>query len=149
MRIAQLASLAESVPPSLYGGTERVISWITEELVNQGHSVTLFASGDSITSANLAAIPGCSKALRLQYQNDDAGFQKAVAKSNKVLLEMVVKREDEFDMIHCHSDIYQWPALEEGLGKRIRSKVLTTMHGRLGMSLLTPIIVNILMWFRF
>ena len=63
MRIAQVAPLYESVPPKLYGGTERVVSWLTEELVRLGHDVTLFASGDSLTTARL--VPACKKALRL------------------------------------------------------------------------------------
>ena len=96
MRIAQVAPLAEAVPPKLYGGTERVVSWLTEELTRQGHDVTLFASGDSTTSAELV---GCApKGLRL------AGIRDHVA-SHLVMLNEVRTRADQFDIIHFHVDL--------------------------------------------
>jgi hypothetical protein len=78
MRIAQVAPLYESVPPTLYGGTERVVSWLTEELVRLGHEVTLFASGDSLTTARL--VPGCKKALRLDSNCVDQLFRLTKAR---------------------------------------------------------------------
>jgi glycosyltransferase involved in cell wall biosynthesis len=97
MRIAQIAPLAEAVPPKLYGGTERVVSWLTEELVRQGHDVTLFVSGDSQTSAEL--MPCVSHGLRL------AGIRDHTA-PHLVMLNEVRRRADEFDVIHFHVDLY-------------------------------------------
>src|SRR5690349_17236706 len=96
MRIAQVAPLYESVPPRLYGGTERVVSWLTEELVREGHDVTLFASGDSLTNARL--IPVCSRALRLDPQCIDP------LAHHVNLLERVSQYKSEFDIIHFHID---------------------------------------------
>src|SRR3954465_6291163 len=94
MRIAQLAPLAESVPPKLYGGTERVVAWLIEELVALGHDVTLFASGDSKTSARL--VPAWPRALRLgRPRSDPMAAQTA-------LLEAVARHATEFDVIHAH-----------------------------------------------
>src|SRR5437867_2603858 len=101
MRIAQVAPLFESVPPTLYGGTERVVSYLTEELVRQGHDVTLFASGDSVTEAELVA--GCPCALRL---NDKCVDQLAC---HFTMLERVLKRSHEFDLIHFHVDYLHFP----------------------------------------
>src|SRR3954470_24117092 len=116
MRIAQLAPLAESVPPKLYGGTERVIAWLIEELVELGHEVTLFASGDSGTHARLQ--PVWPKALRLgRPRSDPAG---ALARS----LEMVARRASEFDIIHCHTDWLHLPLLA-----RQNVPFVTTLHG--------------------
>ena len=117
MRIAQVAPIAESVPPKLYGGTERVVSWLTEELVSQGHQVTLFASGDSLTSAEL--VPTVPEGLRL------AGIRDHIA-STLVMLDQVRKRANEFDIIHFHVDLLQFPMFQ-----RIFSKCVTTLHGRL------------------
>src|SRR3712207_6002706 len=94
MRIAQVAPLYEAVPPQLYGGTERIVSFLTEGLVRRGHQVTLFASGESVTTARLVA--GRSRALRL-----DPGLQSATAAHLKMLSE-VMRRADEFDVIHLH-----------------------------------------------
>ena len=94
--IAQVAPLAEAVPPGLYGGTERVVFWLTEELVRQGHQVTLFASGDSKTSANL--VPSVPRGLRL------AGIRDHTA-STLVMLDQVHRRANEFDIIHFHVDL--------------------------------------------
>src|ERR1700688_530432 len=96
MRIAQVAPLYESVPPVLYGGTERVVSWLTEDLVRLGHDVTLFASGDSVTNARL--VPICPRALRL-----DAQCKDPVA-HHVVMMERVFQEAANFDLIHFHVD---------------------------------------------
>src|SRR3954469_21988082 len=96
LRIAQVAPLYESVPPKLYGGTERIVSYLTEELVRQGHEVTLFASGDSETRARL--IPGCRQSLRL-----DSNCVDQMA-HHTLLVEQVFQRIHEFDVIHFHID---------------------------------------------
>jgi glycosyltransferase involved in cell wall biosynthesis len=120
MRIAQVAPLAESVPPKLYGGTERVVSWLTEELIDLGHEVTLFASGDSVTRARLvSAVP---RALRLSRPHGDP------ASAYAALLEAVAERAGEFDVIHCHIDWMHLPLL-----RRLGVPFLTTMHGRLDL----------------
>src|SRR5579885_2755795 len=97
MKIAQIAPLVESVPPALYGGTERVVSWLTEELVAQGHDVTLFASGDSRTSAKLE--PVVPRSLRLDGIHNSTTY-------NLIALDMVARRMDEFDVIHFHIDFF-------------------------------------------
>lgn len=125
MRIAQIAPLAEAVPPKLYGGTERVVSWLTEELVRQGHQVTLFASGDSETSATLA--PDIPRGLRL------AGIRDHTA-SLLVMLNDVLQRADEFDIIHFHVDLLQFP-----LFQNLFHKCVTTLHGRLDLADFHPI----------
>ncbi|MCL2452993.1 MAG: glycosyltransferase family 4 protein [Alphaproteobacteria bacterium] len=125
MRIAQISPLAEAVPPRLYGGTERVVSWLTEELVRLGHEVTLFASGDSLTEARL--VPCVSQALRL------AGVKDFTA-NNLVMLDKVRKRADEFDIIHCHVDMLQFP-----LFQAMPNKLITTLHGRLDLPDYWPI----------
>lgn len=120
MRIAQIAPLHEAVPPRLYGGTERVISWLTEELVALGHDVTLFASGDSQTKAKLEAM--WPVALRLDGQvRDRNALQMA-------MLETVFRRVDEFDILHFHLDYYPFSMMS-----RLSKPHLTTMHGRLDM----------------
>jgi glycosyltransferase involved in cell wall biosynthesis len=125
MRIAQVAPLAEPVPPKGYGGSERVVSWLTEELVQQGHDVTLFASADSDTKAKL--IPCARRALRL------AGFRDHTA-SLLVMLDQVRRRADEFDVIHFHVDLLQFP-----LFQHLFHKSVTTMHGRLDLPDAHPI----------
>ncbi len=125
MRIAQIAPLAEAVPPKLYGGTERVVSWLTEELVRQGHEVTLFAAGGSQTSATL--VPGSASGLRLQGVRDHTA-------SNLVMLDRVRQRADEFDIIHCHIDLLQYPMFQT-----MAHKVVTTMHGRLDVPDFMPV----------
>jgi len=97
MRIAQIAPLTEAVPPKLYGGTERVVSWLTESLVSQGHEVTLFASGDSITAAKLEAV--CPRALRLAGAGDAHAL-------HMMMIELVARRAAEFDLIHFHLDYF-------------------------------------------
>jgi glycosyltransferase involved in cell wall biosynthesis len=118
MRIAQVAPLAESVPPKLYGGTERVIAWLTDELIELGHHVTLFASGDSLTRANL--IPVWPRALRLGRPRSDPAAALAA------LLEAVAQHAGSFDVIHCHLD---WAHLP--LFARLQVPFLTTLHNRL------------------
>jgi len=125
MRIAEVAPLAEAVPPRLYGGTERVVSWLVEELVQQGYEVTLFASADSCTGAKL--VPVVRKGLRL------AGIRDHTA-STLVMLEEVRRRAEEFDIIHFHVDLLQFP-LFQGLFP----KCVTTLHGRLDMPDVHPI----------
>ena len=119
MKIAQVAPLVESVPPKFYGGTERIVSYLTEELVRQGHRVTLFASGDSTTSAELHAI--VPTALRL----NEAIREPLVYAT--LQLEELRQRAEEFDVIHVHGDFLHLP-LARALGS---GNVITTMHGRL------------------
>lgn len=126
MRIAQIAPLYESVPPQLYGGTERVVSYLTEELVAQGHEVTLFASGDSQTSARL--ISQRRRGLRL-----DGGSVDQLA-CHYVMLENVVERAHEFDILHFHVDYLHFP-----FSKRCAVPHLTTLHGRLNIPELVPL----------
>ncbi len=117
MRIAQIAPLFESVPPRLYGGTERVVSYLTEELVRQGHQVTLFASGDSITSAEL--VPCTPRALRL-----DPGVRDPIP-HHMVMLDKAGERAADFDILHFHIDYLHFPLFRPQPGR-----TLTTLHGR-------------------
>ena len=126
MRIAQIAPLHEAVPPRLYGGTERVVSFLTEELVAMGHDVTLFASGDSVTGAELEAV--WPQALRLDPSIRDANAP------HMLLMEAVRRRAAEFDVMHFHVDY--WPF---GLFSRQRTPFLTTLHGRLDLPELQPV----------
>ena len=126
MRIAQIAPLTESVPPRLYGGTERVVSFLTEQLVAMGHDVTLFASGDSRTSAELAPMWPC--ALRF-----DATIRDAIA-PHMLMMEQVCQRAGEFDVLHCHLDY--WPF---SVFSRQDTPFLTTLHGRLDLPELRPV----------
>lgn len=126
MKIAQVAPLWESVPPVLYGGTERVVSFITEELVRQGHEVTLFASGDSTTKARL--MPMCGEALRPS---------KVIANYEAPLTAMIEKvfgSAGEFDLIHSHLEFIPFP-----LARRCRTPTLTTLHARLDQPELIPV----------
>jgi glycosyltransferase involved in cell wall biosynthesis len=125
MKIAQIAPLAESVPPKLYGGTERIVSYLTEELVAQGHDVTLFASGDSTTDARLVS---CSDvALRLNSAVQDQLPHQVV------MLEEVRQRAHEFDVLHFHIDILHFPLIRD-----FADRTLTTLHGRLDLPDLQP-----------
>lgn len=126
MRIAQVAPLWESVPPKLYGGTERIVSYITEGLVRLGHDVTLFASGDSATTAKLEPI--CHQALRLNTGifNRDAPLI--------LQLERVFGSPGDFDLIHSHLDFLGFP-----LARRCLVPVVTTLHGRLDLPELEPV----------
>jgi glycosyltransferase involved in cell wall biosynthesis len=117
MKIAQIAPLIESVPPRLYGGTERVVSYLTEDLVAQGHQVTLFASGDSITAADL--VPCCTQALRLDTAVSD------VVPYYMLMLDKVRSRAAEFDVLHFHIDHFHFPIF-----RHLPIPSLTTLHGR-------------------
>jgi len=121
MRIAQVAPLTEAIPPKLYGGTERVVSWLTEELVAMGHEVTLFASGDSTTNAKLDAI--WPTALRF-----DASIRDPNA-LHMTMLERVCRRAESFDFLHFHLDYYPF-----SLFSRRETPSVTTLHGRLDLS---------------
>ena len=120
MRIAQVAPVFESVPPRYYGGTERVVSYLTEELVAQGHEVTLFATGDSRTRARLVSV--YPESLRLAERPAEAGAVMALT------LEAVMREVEQFDVIHAHLDYQHLP-----LFVRAPVPVLTTLHGRLDL----------------
>ncbi len=126
MKIAQVAPLFESVPPKLYGGTERVVYYLTEELIRQGHQVTLFASGDSVTKARLCA--PCARSLRL-----DKGCHDPV-NYHTLMLERVLQQADSFDVIHFHLDYFHFPA-----SRRQRTPIVQTLHGRLDTPELVPL----------
>ncbi|HEY8518952.1 MAG TPA: glycosyltransferase family 4 protein [Gammaproteobacteria bacterium] len=125
MRIGQIAPLFESVPPRFYGGTERVVSYLTDELVRQGHEVTLFASEDSRT---LARHVGVGRAIRL-----DPACRDPIAR-HVVLLEKVFARAHEFDVLHFHIDYLHYP-----LSRRAGVACVTTLHGRLDLPDLVPL----------
>jgi glycosyltransferase involved in cell wall biosynthesis len=125
MKIAQVAPLIESVPPRLYGGTERIVSYLTEELVRLGHDVTIFASGDSITSAKLA--PCCTRALRLDPTVRD------IIPYFMVMIDKVWERAEEFDVLHFHIDLFHFP-----LFRPLAARTLTTLHGRQDLVDLKP-----------
>jgi glycosyltransferase involved in cell wall biosynthesis len=126
LRIAQVAPLIESVPPRAYGGTERVVSYLTEELVRLGHNVTLFASSDSCSSARL--ISGCNGSLRL------GGHARGELAHHLLLLEKVSNLKQDFDIIHYHMDYLHFP-----ITRRLGVPNLTTLHGRLDDPELQPI----------
>lgn len=126
MRIAQVSPLYESVPPKLYGGTERVVYNITEELIARGHEVTLFASGDSRTSARL--VSPCKNALRLDRNIVDP------ISAHFTMMEMVEQQAHNFDIIHCHIDYLYFPII-----RRSRYPHITTLHGRLDLPELKPL----------
>jgi glycosyltransferase involved in cell wall biosynthesis len=125
MKIAQVAPLIESVPPRLYGGTERIVSYLTEELVRLGHNVTLFASGDSITSAELAIC--CTRALRLDPTVCD------IIPHFMLMIDKVRERAEEFDVLHFHVDLFHFPLL-----RALAARTLTTLHGRQDLGDLKP-----------
>jgi len=127
MRIAQVAPLAESVPPKLYGGTERVVAWLIEELVALGHDVTLIASADSRTRARL--IPAWPRGLRFGRPRSDP------MAAQTCLLETMAQHAREFDVIHCHVDWVPLPLLN-----RLGVPFLTTTHGRLDVPLLADVV---------
>jgi len=126
MRIAQVAPLYESVPPKLYGGTERVVHYLTEELVRQGHEATLFASGDSVTAANL--VPTHPTALRLSGDKVDS------LALHFVMLEEVYRASSGFDVVHFHVDYVHFPS-----SRRQPLSHVTTLHGRLDLPSLKPL----------
>jgi glycosyltransferase involved in cell wall biosynthesis len=125
MRIAQVAPLYESVPPKCYGGTELVVSYLTEGLLKRGHEVTLFASGDSITGARLYA--GCERALRAQKVKDPVAYHVR-------MLGMIARRAEDFDLIHFHIDYLHYPVM-----RHLNTKSVTTLHGRLDIPDLVPL----------
>jgi glycosyltransferase involved in cell wall biosynthesis len=126
MKIAQVSPLVESVPPQLYGGTERVVSHLTEELVAQGHDVTLFASGDSVTSARLIAVT--PRALRL-----DDTVQDPLAHMVR-MVELVMRDAASYDVLHFHIDYLHFPLL-----RYVATPSVTTLHGRLDVPDLVPL----------
>jgi glycosyltransferase involved in cell wall biosynthesis len=129
MKIAQIAPLMESVPPRLYGGTERIVSYLTEELVRLGHEVTLFASADSITAANLV---GCASiALRL-----DSNVRDPIP-YYMLMLDRVRELAEEFDILHFHIDQFHFP-----LFRHIANRTVTTLHGRQDLPDLKPLYIG-------
>ena len=129
MKIAQISPLMESVPPRLYGGSERIVSYLTDELVRQGHDVTLFASGDSVSSANLVrCVP---MALRL-----DANVKDPIP-YYVLMLDRVREMADEFDILHFHIDQFHFP-----LFRPIAQRTVTTLHGRQDLHDLKPLYVG-------
>jgi glycosyltransferase involved in cell wall biosynthesis len=126
LRIAQVAPLYERVPPLRYGGSERVVAWLTDELVRRGHDVTVFASGDSETPARLIA--PTARALRLDPAASDN------LSPHVIELAQVFQRAADFDVIHCHVDYLAFP-----FGRLVRTPTLHTLHGRLDLPFLAPI----------
>jgi glycosyltransferase involved in cell wall biosynthesis len=125
LKIAQISPLAESCPPKLYGGTERIVSYLTEELVRLGHDVTLFASGDSITTSRL--VPCSKTALRLDPAVRD------MVPYHVMMLDEVYRRLDDFDVLHFHIDHLHYPLM-----RAFSDRMLTTLHGRLDLPDLAP-----------
>jgi glycosyltransferase involved in cell wall biosynthesis len=130
MRIAQVAPLYESVPPRLYGGTERVVSWLADELVERGHEVTLFASGDSRTRARL--ISAWPRALRLDPAQPDPFALHTLE------LAQVFSRAGDFDVVHCHVDYLAFP-----YGRLVSTPVVHTLHGRLDLRPLIHVLTEL------
>ena len=126
MRIAQVAPLYERVPPTMYGGTERVVSYLTEELVKLGHDVTLFATGDSHTAARLAP-------MRPRSIRTDAACEDPLA-CHVLMLEQAVHLTHEFDVVHFHTGYLHFP-----VARRMRCAHVTTLHGRLDVADLSPL----------
>jgi glycosyltransferase involved in cell wall biosynthesis len=126
MKIAQVSSLMEAVPPKLYGGTERIVAYLTDELVALGHDVTLFASGDSVTKARLE--PVWPRALRLDESIGD------YLAPHIMMLEMIARRADDFDLVHLHIDYLGYPML-----RRLGVPFVTTLHGRLDLPVHKPL----------
>src|SRR5690606_23292051 len=126
MRIAQVAPLYESVPPVAYGGTERIVHYLTEELVAMGHEVTLYASGDARTSARL--VPVCARSLRLDSKCIDP------IAHHMVMLELISREYKSYDVLHFHIDYFHFL-----LSRMLRLPQLTTLHGRLDLPDLQPI----------
>ena len=126
MRIAQVAPLIESVPPKHYGGTERIVSYLTEELVRAGHDVTLFASGDSVTNARLIA--SCERSLRKNERCKDPVAREVL------LVDHVIEHANEFDLIHFHTGYLHFP-----ICRYLPVPHVTTLHGRLDMPDMGPV----------
>jgi glycosyltransferase involved in cell wall biosynthesis len=125
MKIAQISPLAESCPPKLYGGTERIVSYLTEELVRLGHDVTLFASGDSVTASTL--VPCSKTALRLDPKVRD------MVPYHVMMLDEVYRRQNDFDVLHFHIDHLHYPLM-----RAFSDRIVTTLHGRLDLPDLAP-----------
>ena len=125
MRIAQVSPLIESVPPKHYGGTERIVSYLTEELVRLGHEVTLFASGDSVTNARLIA--PCQRSLRKNEKCKDPVAREVL------LVDHVLEHAGEFDVIHFHTGYLHFPVC-----RCLSVPHITTLHGRLDLPDLVP-----------
>lgn len=126
MRIAQVSPLFESVPPKGYGGTERVISYLTEELVQQGHEVTLFATADSVTSARL--VPSVERSLRAEMLN------RSWLAYDAIQMDKIARQARDFDIIHFHTDYLHFP-----LARNLGAPHVTTLHGRLDLPELVPL----------
>jgi glycosyltransferase involved in cell wall biosynthesis len=126
MKIAQVSPLFESVPPKGYGGTERVVSYLTEELVQQGHEVTLFASGDSQTRARLVST--------VEESVRNSAFDQSWLAYHLIQMDVVAEMADEFDVIHFHTDFLQFPTI-----KHFATPHVTTLHGRLDLPYLVPV----------
>src|SRR5258708_4065266 len=126
MKIAQVSPLMEAVPPKLYGGTERIVAYLADELASMGHDVTLFASGDSLTKARLEAV--WPRALRL-----DASMRDYLA-PHLIMLQTIAERAEEFDIIHSHVDYLGYPIFQ-----RVDVPFVTTLHGRLDLPELSPL----------
>src|SRR5450631_897437 len=126
MKIAQIAPLMESVPPRLYGGTERVVSFLSEELVRQGHDVTLFASGDSVTAARLVACT--AEAIRLSPAIKD------YVPHYMIMLDKLRRSAHLFDVLHFHIDAFHMPLFRD-----LAAKTVTTLHGRQDLPDLLPL----------
>jgi len=125
MRIAQIAPLFESVPPRLYGGTERVVHWLTESLVAAGHDVTLFATGDSRTSARLVPVRDAAARFVRNFEVNNAPYAR--------MIETVARRAHEFDILHSHLDFHPFSVLT-----RQPTPFVTTLHGRLDQDWVAP-----------
>jgi glycosyltransferase involved in cell wall biosynthesis len=121
MRIAQVSPLHESVPPGKYGGTERVVSFLTEALVEAGHDVTLYASGDSVTRARLRSVRSCAMRLDPTVWNP--------LPHHLLMLERVAQESEQYDFVHFHTDFLHFP-----LARRLRTPHVTTLHGRLDLA---------------
>ncbi|MGV8083792.1 MAG: glycosyltransferase family 4 protein [Coriobacteriia bacterium] len=126
MRIAQISPLAERVPPKGYGGTERVVSYLAEELVRQGHDVTLFASGDSVTRGRLVSVR--EEAERAREHTPE------IMPYEVLMLERVCQLVDEFDIVHFHTDFIHFPVV-----RRLSCPNITTPHGRLDIPAIAPL----------
>lgn len=130
MRIAQIAPLDEAVPPMFYGGTERIVAYLCDALVNMGHEVTLFASAESQTRAKLVKMR--DQAIRL-----DKTMLKSHLAANLVMMDEVRRRQNEFDVLHFHTDVIHFPFFED-----IADRTLTTLHGRLDLKDLPTLIMR-------
>jgi len=130
MHIAQVAPMYEAVPPARYGGTERVVSYLTEELIRRGHNVTLFASGDSRSSARI--VPTTARALRARFSLQE--MRELAFPLHLAMIGEVLRRAHEFDIVHCHVDYFAW-----AFAPFVPTPIVTTLHGRLDVPYLPPL----------